>query len=273
MLNTDNLRTIEKGRRAHIYCKVTEIALFMATGGFLEEGNQLLQELWKFKRRHERDTWLADTAFTVLWSAAGAAPANVPFELGNIDEIERSMRNYIAIDKWAYEMPAMPWTSLSGVNLVRKAFITAGMFKNRAVPVQEDYEDVTDFMNDTLQAVNLQPEDEFPVAYKELLALEMIERLAEEEYDSDEAYALGAELAAKNDQPDTAIKLAKHWAKTPARPALIAAGRHVAPLLLQGVIAEELDLNKDNVNEYLEEAIIAMNKSAMKRGWFSWAGF
>lgn len=273
MLTTDNLRIIEKGRRAHIYCTVTEIALFMATGGFLEEGNRLLQELWKFKRRHERDTWLSDTAFTVLWSAAGSVPDNVPFEPEDIDVIERSMRNYIAIDKWAYEMPALPWTSLSGVDLQRKAFITAGMFKNRAVPVQDNYDDFNEFANDTLQALNLQPEDEFPVAYKEVLALEMIERLAEEDFDSDEAYALGAELAAKNEQPETAIKLAKQWAKVPKRPALIAAGRHVAPLLLQGVITEDLGLDKNNVNEFLEAATIALNKSAMKRGWFSWAGF
>jgi hypothetical protein len=273
MLTTDNLNIIRKGKRAHIYYTVTEIALFMATGGFLQEGNRLLQELWKFKRRHEKDVWLPDVGFTVLWSAAGAAPADVPFELGNIDDIERSMRNYIAIDRWAYEMPALPWTALSGTDLLRKAFITASMFKNRELPVQDNYSNINDFMQDTLQALNLQPEDSFPVAYKELLALEMIERLAEEEVDTDEGYALGAELAARNEQPETAIKLAKQWAKNPKRPALIAAQRHVAPLLLQGVIAEDLGLSSNNVNEYVEQAIEGLSKSPMKRGWFHWAGF
>lgn len=273
MLTTDNLNIIRKGKRAHIYYTVTEIALFMATGGFLQEGNRLLQELWKFKRRHDKDVWLADVAFTVLWSAAGTVPADVPFEVGDINEIERSMRNYIAIDKWAYEMPALPWTALSGTNLLRKAFITAAMFKNRPLPDQDDYTDIHAFMNDTLQAVHLQPEDAFPVAYKELLALEMIERLAAEDFVSDEGYALGAELAARNEQPDTAIKLAKQWAKDPARPALIAAQRHVAPLLLQGVIAADLGMSTVEVNEYLAQAIMELNQSPMKRGWFHWAGF
>jgi len=245
----------------------------MATGGFLQEGNRLLQELWKFKRRHDKDVWLADAAFTVLWSAAGTVPADVPFEVGDVDMIERSMRNYIAIDKWAYEMPALPWTALSGTDLLRKAFITASMFKNRALPDQDDYTDIHELMNDTLQALHLQPEDEFPVAYKELLALEMIERLAEDNFDSDEGYALGAELAAKNEQPETTIKLAKQWAKNPERPALIAAQRHVAPLLLKGVIAEDLGLTFARVNEYLEQVVVALNKSPMKRGWFHWAGF
>lgn len=118
MIGKHTLDTIQSGSLEEIYPSVTDAALYMAAGGFLQQGNQLLSELWKYKLPHDRNTWLPDIAFTVLWDAAGFRPEFIPFDLRNIDVIERKMRAYIATDRWAYKMPERPWNELKGQDLL-----------------------------------------------------------------------------------------------------------------------------------------------------------
>src|ERR1700754_344681 len=132
MLTERTLKTIQSGSIEEVYQKTTNVALNMAASGFLEQGNQLLSELWKHNLPHDKNTWLQDIAFTVLWHASGVRPEKIPFELQDIDSIERNMRGYIATDRWAYKMSDKSWTELSGQDLLRKAFITAGQFSSEA---------------------------------------------------------------------------------------------------------------------------------------------
>ena len=63
MLTKQVFRTIQSHDQEEWYRKVTNVALFIATGGFLDEANRLLQALWKYNLPHDRNTWLPDQAF------------------------------------------------------------------------------------------------------------------------------------------------------------------------------------------------------------------
>lgn len=214
----------------------------MATGGFIEEANQLLVELWKYKLPHDRNTWLADSAFMVLWNAAGDHPGFIPFSLDSIESIEKNVRGYIAMDRWGYKMPENSWNELTGQDLLRKALITAAMVKGDGSSYQ------------------------FPSSRDELEALAMLEKLASEKTISCDGFALGAELAARHVKVDTAIRLAKIWANGYQESylgysfPLLACGRHVAPLLLQKIIAEDLKLSESIVREFLSQATEVLDK-------------
>ena len=45
MLNKSTLDSVQSGSLEEVYSLVTNAALYMATGGFLQQGNQLLSEL------------------------------------------------------------------------------------------------------------------------------------------------------------------------------------------------------------------------------------
>ncbi|GAA3953378.1 hypothetical protein GO495_31695 [Chitinophaga oryziterrae] len=239
MLTKGTLNTIQSGSDKEVYTQVTDVALYMATGGFLEAANQLLSELWKYKLPHDRDTWLADTAFMVLWDAAGSYPGFTPFPLDDIESIEKNIRRYIAVDRWAYKMPDKPWNELTDQDLLRKSYITAAL-------------------------VNV--DGSFPSSQNELEALSMLEKLAAENVTSCEGFALGAELAARNGKADTGIRLAKIWANGYHKKTLgylfplLACSRHVAPVLLQKGIADELNLSETIVQEFLSQAITVLDK-------------
>jgi len=274
MIGKHTLDTIQSGSLEEIYPSVTDAALYMAAGGFLQQGNQLLSELWKYKLPHDRNTWLPDIAFTVLWDAAGFRPEFIPFDLRNIDVIEREMRAYIATDRWAYKMPERPWNELKGQDLLRMAFITAGMVKENgespltldvimsmtATEKVDDGSTYLDRIQKYMASLSLQPSDQFPHKDSELEALAMLEKLAAEDFSSDEGLALGAELAARHGEIESSIRLVKKWGSLFLNPSmrprveLLAGSRHVAPLLLKGVIADELQLSEPTVNSFLMEA-------------------
>ena len=253
-------------------------------------------ELWKYKLPHDRNTWLADTAFMVLWDAAGCHPEFIPFSLDDIESIEKNMRGYIATDKWGYKMPENPWNELTGQDLLRKAFITAAMIKGDGshrlsretimnpppgtspgnFPV-----DYMDKIKQYLDSLSVQLSDQFPSSPDELEALAMLEKLVAEKTISCEGFALGAELAARHDKVDTAIHLAKIWASGYHENylgysfPLLACGRHVAPLLLQKVVAEDLKLSESIVLEFLSQIIDVLNQRlqqgrSLVYGEFSW---
>lgn len=257
MLSKQTFRTIQSGKQDEWYNDVTNAALYIATGGFLIEANRLLKALWKYQLPHSRDTWLPDRSFETLWYVAGERPESVPFNLMNPDQLEIEHRVYCSGDSYVYKMPDVEWQQLTGKDAFRQASIFA-------------------------QLIN----DELPGAEAELKSLQLLERsLGDKEqlagYEICRAASLAAELAAKNEKQDIAIDMAKLWAVNyhdnwlSYSIPLMSCNRHVAPLLLKGVIAKELKLDEKLCKEFVNDAIDAMegriNKGAsLVYGELSW---
>jgi hypothetical protein len=280
MLITPTLKSIQAGTDQEVYTTTTNTALYMATGGYLAEADRILTALWAYGLPHSRDTWLPDTAFMVLWHAAGKHPDFVPFPLEAIDAIEKNMRGRIAMDRWSYKMPDKPWTELTGQDLLRKAYLTARLVKqdpsenrdmhsiltpapgSRPANLEEHLALVGQFILST----SVEPTDVFPSSETEEEALAMLTKMMEDGYYDEDGLALGAELAARNGQPDFAICFAKRYVgKTAMRvvpPNLcsLAASRHVAPLLLQKIIAPDLGLSDSIVQGYVVKLLQVLHK-------------
>lgn len=88
------LRTIQSADDDTMYNTVTAAALYMATAGFLQAADSLLDRLWSYNWPHSRNCWLADRGLEVLWHAAGGRPSSVPFASEQIDHIEVAHRVY-----------------------------------------------------------------------------------------------------------------------------------------------------------------------------------
>lgn len=255
MLNKQVFRTIKSGKEKEWYKAITDAALYMATGGFLKEANQLLQCLWQYKLDHDRTTWMADNAFKVLWYAAGEKPDFIPFEINEIDSIELEFRRYCTI---ADSLTSDDFSLLlSGLNLPKP------------IPVE----------------ITLPSQSSRPTAYAAVkngimptaeMELECLSRL-EKELDTETANyefcnfnSLAAELAAKNNMVDVAIKFAKLWANNYHQHYLgysfakMATNRHVAPLLLKGIIADDLKLSQKKCYLFVQEAITAIGERMSK---------
>jgi len=281
MLTNQSLQEIQAGEDKRVYSTVTNVALYMATGGYLAIANQLLSALWNYKMPHDRDTWLADTAFMVLWNAAGSRPEFVPFSIDDIDSLERNIRGYIATDKWVYKMPDRPWQELAGQDLWRKAIQTARMVKGSPgshmdyhAILNEETGDFSNFMEKVsgyINSINVEESDAFPSTEDELETLAILRKMIAEGYYPTDGLALGAELAARNGQRDIAVRFCKLWAENVVRNPLgcnfpvLACNRYVAPFLLEGVIGLELGLSESFVGEYFAEILAALD-SRMKKG-------
>jgi hypothetical protein len=280
MLTTQTLQSIQAGTDQEVYTTTTNTALYMATGGYLAEADQVLTALWSYKLPHSRDTWLPDTAFMVLWDAGGKHPDFVPVPLQAVDAIERSIRGRIAMDRWSYKMPDKPWTELTGQDLLRKAFLTARLVKQNPGENRNmhsiltpapgsppgNLEEQLALVGQFIKSTSVEATDVFPSAETEGEALAMLTKMLEEGYYDEDGLALGAELAARNGQPDLAIRFAKRYAgKTamrvvPVNLCSLAASRHVAPLLLQKIVAPELELSDSIVQGYVVELLQVLDK-------------
>jgi hypothetical protein len=292
MLNKQTLQTIQSGADAEVYFKATDVALYMATGGYIDAANQVLSELWKHGLPHDRNTWLPDIGFMVLWHASGKYPALIPFALDDIDPIEKNMRGYVAMDKWAYEMPDLSWQQLSGQDLLRNAFMAARLVKGDGHgylpsttltdPASVGFSERMAKIEAYVARLTVQPSDELPAAPVELEALAMLQKMMTESFYATEGLLLGAELAARHGRRDTAIQFAKVWAEETVRQDRgcglppIATCRHVAPLLLEGVIAQELGLSDALVADHLPQLLEVLNRRlssgrSLAFGQLSWS--
>lgn len=244
------VRRIQSGADREMYYEVTMAALFMATAGFLDEGNQLLQCLWKYKWPHLEDCWLPDQSFEVLWHAKGERPLNVPFEKKAIEAIEVAHRRYMTLDRYfQLPLPAGETDCLYGLELMRRCRQLACLDEN---------------------------DDTFPTSVREMEALNGLTRHISESGDADachggENLVLVSELAARNGLTSQAIAYAQMWAAHyPERwlgynfPTM-ASNRHVAPLLLKGILAEPFGLTKPVCQTYLKSLVGAV-EARMKRG-------
>jgi hypothetical protein len=267
-LGKPTLKWIKSADDDSMYYEVTQAALVMATAGYLDEANDLLQCLWKHKWPHSENVWLPDQSFEVLWFAAGKRPDFVPFPQKSIDEIELAHRNYLARDKWElmvvgnlaqgtfrYESRPMPtgnWESLDGLDLIRKSMFLACPKSDGPMPSTHD----------------------------ELEALKGLQKWIEKWEDEvsnstrvefDRALCVAAELAAKNGQTEKAEQICKLWVSMLIKcdgafsfPSLTS-NRYLARLFLQGLLAEPLGLTKEACQLYLKSLKSTVD-TRMKRG-------
>jgi hypothetical protein len=209
---------IKSGKTNEMYDAVTEAALYMATGGFLEEANQILEVLWQQGISHDGNTWLSDLAFQVLWHSSDNYPKAIPFPLENIDLIEKKYREYIGGDHYAYQMPDVDWQKLEGKNAYRQA-----------------------------QTWFASPEKDTNTLFLLEKALEKWEILYPNELEK--AIIMMAEISAKLGNESVSLKMAEWWAQKytdfPVNYSLplMPQSRHIAPFILRGVLANPLKLS------------------------------
>jgi hypothetical protein len=72
-----------------VYVHISNKAIEWAIAGFIDEANNLLEQLWKFKIPHSGHLWLPDEGLQVLWMVSNKKPANIPFEFKDINLIEQ----------------------------------------------------------------------------------------------------------------------------------------------------------------------------------------
>jgi hypothetical protein len=264
------LKWIKSADDDSMYYEVTHAALVMAAAGHLDEANDLLRCLWEHKWPHSENVWLPDQSFEVFWFAAGKRPDFVPFAQKSIDEIELAHRNYLAHDKWqlipvgnlaqgtfGYESRPIPtgnWESLDGLDLIRKSiFLACPKAGGGQMPSTRDELEALKGLQKWIEKWEDKPDNSIRAQFDDVLCL-------------------AAELAAKNGQTETAEKICKLWGSMlikagdgPFSFPSLTSNRHLARLLLQGVLAEPLGLRKEACQLYLKSLEFAVD-ARMKQG-------
>jgi AraC-like DNA-binding protein len=247
ILGAHALKTIQSGDDERMYCTATDAALYIATAGYLDEANQLLATLWRHGWPHSRNTWLPDQAMEVLWATAGHRPAGVPFAQQSIDAIEVAHRHYMAIDRWGIPLKAGSWQELTGLDLFRRSCRLA---------CPDTYSRMPQAAAEREALLGL---DKYLAAYTDDQPTYMFAI----------ATCLAAELAARNGMREQAIAYAQRWAEQYPRHQYIlptmASNRHLAPLLLQGILAERFGVTPDACQTYLRD-LQAVVEARMQRG-------
>lgn len=221
-------RRIRSADDEEVYTLVTDAACYLATAGHLAEAEDVLRALWAMGWPHTGNVWLHDQAFTVLWYAAGAFPAALPFTPQPLGRIERNHRKYMSVASWGLPLAKSASETLTGLDLFRRSF--------------------------ALATLNQSP-DSLIAAANELRALDGLERYLADpsvvrDYMWERAHCLAAELAARNGRLRSAETHARAWARHVVRADRVifetmASNRHVAPLLLDGILAGSLRVSHD----------------------------
>jgi len=120
------LKEILSGDLETIYINITKKAAEWALGGFLEEANKLLTNLWQFipymERRGDYE------GFQVFWTVANKRPPTIPFPERDITAIEaENMDNLFSSFSPSYlkELANIPIGDLHGHELFMKAIAAA----------------------------------------------------------------------------------------------------------------------------------------------------
>lgn len=71
-----------------VYVHITNKAIEWTVAGFIDEANQLLEQLWKFNIPHSGHLWLSDEGLQIMWQISNKQPANIPFQFKEVSEIE-----------------------------------------------------------------------------------------------------------------------------------------------------------------------------------------
>jgi hypothetical protein len=71
-----------------VYVHITNKAIEWTVAGFIDEANQLLEQLWKFNLPHSENLWLPDEGLQIMWQVSNRQPTNIPFQFKEVSEIE-----------------------------------------------------------------------------------------------------------------------------------------------------------------------------------------
>lgn len=233
MIEKRLLNTIQSGSSEEMYGSVMDAALYLAMGSFLQEANVILEAFWKHDLPDDGNTWLVDRAFEVLWHAAGKRPDFVPFPSTPIDQLEIEHRNYLGGEHYNYPIPEVAWDKLTGKDAFRQA-------QTWFATVERDTETLFLLEKALQEPAKLAP------------------------YEFCNATAIAAEIAARQGNEDVAIRMAQWWAEKylesshNSNISVMGCSRHVAPLILRGILTQSLDLSKEKCQQLAEEVITAM---------------
>ncbi len=72
-----------------VYVNISDKAVEWAIAGFIDEANNLLEQLWKFKISHSENLWLPDEGVQIMWTVSNKIPSGIPFEFKDIELIEQ----------------------------------------------------------------------------------------------------------------------------------------------------------------------------------------
>lgn len=239
MIKQNALHTIRSGKDDEYYRAVTNAALYLAVAGHLSEATVLLRALWQLGLPHSPGVWLQDRALQVLWLTAGLSVPEAPFTQQPIDEIELEHRRYMGGDRYAYPMPAVEWYELQGKNAFRQAqtWFATGQYDAETLFLLKQ-------------------------------ALQLPQELAG--YEFRDATALAAETAARSGDEATALAMLDRWVGNVLTSdwfwafVKLAASRHVAPLLLRGVLQTKLALTRAEARQDVEELKAALQARAVR---------
>lgn len=118
-----------------VYVHITHKAIEWTVAGFIDEANQLLEQLWKFNIPHSENLWLPDEGLQIMWQVSNKQPTNIPFQFKEVSEIEDEnwSRNFFSSWHQSYtdSFIKKPIDDLEGQELFVKA-ITATYDKSES---------------------------------------------------------------------------------------------------------------------------------------------
>jgi hypothetical protein len=71
-----------------VYVHISIKAVEWAIAGFIDEANNLLEQLWRFNIPHSGHLWLSDEGLQVVWTLTDKRPLTIPFEFKEITKFE-----------------------------------------------------------------------------------------------------------------------------------------------------------------------------------------
>ena len=222
-----------------VYVHISNKAIEWAIAGFIDEANNLLEQLWKFKIPHSGHLWLPDEGLQVLWMVSNKKPANIPFEFKDINLIEQ--------ENWS------------------RVFYPCGDENSRSTILNNSFSELYD---DQLffKAINAGYDN----SEKPLDILEALKKFVKTDnavgYTYFHATCCGALLAAKNNLIDEAEYFVNLWGQGYLKYwsnymlAYLMRDRKTAKLLLKGILAPVFKLTKETCNLETTEIIEVLAK-------------
>ena len=215
-----------------VYVHISNKAIEWAIAGFIDEANNLLEQLWKFKIPHSGHLWLPDEGLQVLWTVSNKKPSNIPFEFKDINQIEQ--------ENWS------------------RVFYPCGDENSRSTILKKSFAELDDNQL-FFKAINAGYDN----SEKPLDILEALKKFVKTDnavgYTYFHATSCGALLAAKNNLNDEAEYFISLWGQCYLKYwsnyilAYLMRDRKTARLLLKDILAPVFKLTKETCNQETKE--------------------
>lgn len=218
-----------------VYVHISSKAVEWAIAGFIDEANNLLEQLWEFKIPHSGHLWLPDEGLQVLWTLSDKRPLNIPFGYKDLTKIEEENWSRVfypcGIDEASRQsILRRPFAELNDNELFFKA-INAG-YENSETP------------KDILEALKIVLNSKETVGYSYF-----------------HAASCGALLAARNNLDNEAEHFIKLWGEgylmywSNYMLAYLMRDRKCAKYLLKGTLASVFKLSHKLIKTETKEII------------------